>query len=208
MGHCDEINAAYSKSFAMKATMQNLKRPANANISPEEYQLIQQLRARNPAQQPIHKPSTLAERLADRVVEGIGSWKFIVVQSILLLMWIVINVAGALAHWDPYPFILLNLMLSFQDAYTAPIIMMSQNRQAQIDREDAKHDYELNLKSELEIELLHDKINLLREEEIVEVLQHLKSQPKPLELLSLLKSQQTQMTRLEHKFDSLLREKL
>jgi uncharacterized membrane protein len=70
-------------------------------------------------------------------------------------------------HWDPYPFILLNLMLSFQAAYAAPIIMMSQNRQAAIDRIEAKHDYEVNQKAELEIELVQDKLTLLLEEEIV-----------------------------------------
>jgi uncharacterized membrane protein len=196
-------------SPAMKATIQNPRRPAKANISPEEYELIQQLRERNPAQQTIiHQPSTLGEWLADRVVEGIGSWYFIIVQFILLAIWIVVNVVGILAHWDSYPFTLLNLVLSCQAAFTVPIMMMRQNRQSQIDRKDAKHDYEMNLKSELEIELLHDKINLLLDEEIVEVLKLLKSQQEPLERLSLLTSQQTQMTRLEHKFDSLLREKL
>ena len=73
-------------------------------------------------------------------------------------------------HWDPYPFILLNLALSFQAAYAAPFIMMSQNRQATIDRQAAEHDYDINIKAELEIELLHQKIDLLRETEIAELL--------------------------------------
>jgi uncharacterized membrane protein len=188
----------------MKSSPPNLKRPANANISPEEYQLIQQLRERNPAQQPIQRPLTWGDRLSDRVVATVGSWNFIAIQSILLVIWITLNVVGTLEKWDPYPFILLNLMLSFQAAYTAPIIMMSQNRQSQIDRQDAKHDYEVNLKSELEIELLHDKMNLLREEEMVEVLRLLKTQQEPLALLSLLKSQQVQIDRLEQKLDRLL----
>ncbi len=187
----------------MKTSTQNLKRPTNPNISTEEYQLIQQLRERNPAQQAVQRPPNLGERLSDRVVEIIGSWNFIVIQSVLLVIWITLNVVGTLEKWDPYPFILLNLMLSFQAAYTAPIIMMSQNRQSQIDRQDAKHDYEVNLKSELEIELLHDKMNLLREEEMVEVLQLLKTQQQPLELISLLKSQQVQIDRLEQKLDRL-----
>ena len=68
--------------------------------------------------------------------------------------------------WDPYPFILLNLILSFQAAYTAPAIMMSQNRQAEVDRSRANSDYEINVKAELEIELLHEKIDLMREQEI------------------------------------------
>jgi uncharacterized membrane protein len=73
-------------------------------------------------------------------------------------------------RWDPYPFILLNLALSFQAAYTAPIIMMSQNRQAVIDREAARRDYEINLKAELEIELLHQKLDLLRETEMANLI--------------------------------------
>ncbi len=191
----------------MKTSTPDLKRPAKANVSPEEYQLIQQLRERNPAQQPIQRPLTWGDRLSDRVVATVGSWNFIAIQSILLVIWIAANVAGTLAHWDPYPFILLNLMLSFQAAYTAPIIMMSQNRQSQIDRQEAKHDYEVNLKSELEIELLHDKMNLLREEEIFEVLKLLKAQQEPSQLLNLLQSQQIQINRLEHKLDTVLSQK-
>ena len=188
----------------MQASSPNLKRPIYPNISPEEYLLIQQLREHNPAQQAKRRPPTVGERLSDHVVEIVGSWHFITIQSILLVIWLTLNVVGTMARWDPYPFILLNLMLSFQAAYTAPIIMMSQNRQSQIDRQDAKHDYEVNLKAELEIELLHDKINLLREDEIVEVLQILKAKENPIELLSLLKSQKAQIDRLEQKLDSLL----
>ena len=101
----------------------------------------------------------------------------------------------------------INLVLSFQAAYTAPIIMMSQNQQSQIARQDTKHDYGVNLKSELEIELLYDKINLLPEEEIFEVLQLLKLQGKPLELMNLLQSQQVKLDQLEQKFDILISQK-
>jgi uncharacterized membrane protein len=112
----------------MNTPFPSLKRLKKANITPEEYQLIRQLRERNPAQQPILQPETLGERLADRVADVVGSWKFITVQSMLLVLWILLNALGPAQRWDPYPFILLNLMLSFQAAYTAPIIMMSQNR--------------------------------------------------------------------------------
>ncbi len=98
-------------------------------------------------------------------------------------MWIILNVIVWIKHWDPYPFILLNLMLSFQAAYTAPIIMMSQNRQSLVDRQSAEHDYQVNVKAELEIELLHDKIerlhdtiNTWREKEFVEISKMLKQQ--------------------------------
>jgi uncharacterized membrane protein len=145
------------------------KKPIRARVTPEEYQLLQQLRERKPAQNPPARKLTAGERMADTVAVIMGSWRFIIIQSILLFFWVLLNIVGFINHWDPYPFILLNLMLSFQAAYAAPIIMMSQNRQSNIDRADAKHDYEVNMKAELEIELLHDKMNLLREEEIVQL---------------------------------------
>ena len=161
------------------------------NITPEEYQLIQDLRSRSPAQNPPKLPVTLGNRLADRVATIVGSWRFIMIQSCLLILWIILNITAYVQHWDPYPFILLNLMLSFQAAYTAPIIMMSQNRQSMIDRQDAKHDYEVNLKAELEIELLHDKIDLFREKEMAEMAQLLKLQQGRLAQLETLISQQS-----------------
>ena len=81
----------------------------------------------------------------------------------------VLNVIGWIKAWDPYPFILLNLALSFQAAYAAPIIMMSQNRQQDIDRKAAETDFRINVKSELEIELLHHKLDSLREKEVLEL---------------------------------------
>jgi len=106
-------------------------------------------------------------RLADQFAQIVGSWTFIVVQSILLAIWVVLNIVAYVQHWDPYPFILLNLALSFQAAYAAPFIMMSQNRQQDIDRKAAEHDYQINIKAELEIELLHQKIDELREKEVL-----------------------------------------
>jgi uncharacterized membrane protein len=108
---------------------------------------------------------TFAQRAADGVAALVGSWRFILAQTFVLALWIAINGASG-AAWDPYPFILLNLVLSFQAAYAAPIIMMSQNRQAEIDRRRAIEDFDINRKAELEIEALHQKIDLLRESEI------------------------------------------
>lgn len=82
----------------------------------------------------IHLPTNIGERIADAVADRVGSWPFILIQSTLLATWIVLNAVAFIAHWDPYPFILLNLMLSFQAAYTGPFVMMSQNRQAAKDR--------------------------------------------------------------------------
>jgi uncharacterized membrane protein len=103
-----------------------------------------------------------------------GSWKFIIIQSIILLAWILLNVTAFVEQWDPYPFILLNLALSFQAAYAAPFIMMSQNRQQDIDRQAAEHDHQINIKAELEIELLHQKIDQLRETEVLYLTQAVK----------------------------------
>ncbi len=131
-------------------------------------ELLDQLRERareRPAPPDIIAPKSFAARAADKVAEVVGSWRFIIIQSGLLFAWIIFNAVSA-ERVDPYPFILLNLLLSFQAAYTAPIIMMSQNRQSEIDRQRAIEDYDINCKAELEIETLHQKIDLLREQEI------------------------------------------
>jgi uncharacterized membrane protein len=112
---------------------------------------------------------TIGQRFADTVAATMGSWNFIIIQSVLLVVWIVLNVTAFMQQWDPYPFILLNLALSFQAAYAAPFIMMSQNRQQDIDRKHAENDFQVNVKAELEIELLHQKIDQLRETEVVQL---------------------------------------
>ncbi len=99
----------------------------------------------------INEQLTLGQRAADWVVAKVGSWGFIIGQSSLLGIWAVLNVTAWINHWDPYPFILMNLVLSLQAAYTAPMIMMSQNRQAARDRIEAHNDYEINQKAEIEI---------------------------------------------------------
>jgi uncharacterized membrane protein len=114
---------------------------------------------------------TVGQRIADTVAATMGSWKFIIIQSLILIVWIVLNLIAVIQHWDPYPFILLNLALSFQAAYAAPFIMMSQNRQQDIDRQAAESDYHINIKAELEIELLHQKIDQLRETEVLHLTQ-------------------------------------
>ena len=88
-----------------------------------------------------------------------GSWRFIIIQTTVLIIWVILNVTAYVQRWDPYPFILLNLALSFQAAYAAPFTMMSQNRQEEKDRGRSKKDYMINLKSELEIRMLHEKID-------------------------------------------------
>ena len=112
-------------------------------------------------------PPTRGQRLADSVARVMGSWAFIAAQSAIIVAWITFNSIRGTHAWDVYPFLLLNLLLSFQAAYTAPAIMMSQNRQSEIDRRRAENDYEINIKAELEIELLHQKLDLLKEKEIL-----------------------------------------
>jgi len=141
------------------------------HLTAEDYRRLLELRHQRPSERQA-KPHhlRLGQRVADCVAATVGSWHFIIAQSVILALWIALNVVAIIAHWDPYPFILLNLILSFQAAYTAPIIMMSQNRQYEIDHRHAEHDYHVNVKAELEIELLHQKIDMLREQEVARLL--------------------------------------
>jgi len=122
--------------------------------------------------------------MADLVAATMGSWRFIMVQSVAIGIWITFNVVTGVGTWDPYPFILLNLLLSFQAAYTAPAIMMSQNRQSELDRRHAQNDYEINVKAELEIELLHEKIDILKEQELLALTQAVKDLTAQVQALS------------------------
>ena len=168
-----------------------------AQLRPEDLTLLERLRAHRVAHRHAHhntgapaavkivpdpghlvvpdvapQPLSFSQRLADQVASVVGSWRFIIIQSLLIAAWIVYNLlAPSDKAWDPYPFILLNLFLSFQAAYTAPAIMMSQNRQATVDRQQAQNDYEVNVKAELEIELLHQKVDLMKERELLELTQ-------------------------------------
>ena len=117
---------------------------------------------------------TFGQRLADNVAKFGGSWTFISIFGCILLVWVFLNsVVLARFHdaFDPYPYILLNLFLSMLASIQAPIIMMSQNRQAAKDRMDAAHDYEVNLKAEMEIETLHQKLDELREQKWAELVE-------------------------------------
>lgn len=117
---------------------------------------------------------TLGQHLADTITETLGSWKFIVIQSGFLFIWLIINSLGWFFRWDPYPFILLNLMLSFQAAFTAPIIMMSQNRQASRDRIASELDFEVNRMAAKEVDEIQAKLDELMQEQIVTLLESMK----------------------------------
>jgi uncharacterized membrane protein len=118
---------------------------------------------------------TSGQRIADQLAAVMGSWSFIIVQSVMLAIWICLNVAAYINHWDPYPFILLNLALSFQAAYAAPIIMMSQNRQAAKDRLMAEQDYEVNLKAEDELKSIMSHLEQ-QDEVMLDILRRMEGQ--------------------------------
>lgn len=119
----------------------------------------------------INKPSkeklTLGQRVADKVAAFGGSWRFIILFACILIVWITFNVLALKnLRFDPYPFILMNLVLSCLAALQAPIIMMSQNRQEEKDRRESENDYMINLKAEMQIRSLHEKMDLLEEQQI------------------------------------------
>lgn len=146
--------------------------------------------ARNIAKE-IDENATPGQRAADAVATFGGSWVFLIIFAAVMLVWVVLNSLILVRYqesFDPYPYILLNLFLSMLAAVQAPIILMSQNRQAEKDRVNAEHDYEVNLKAELEIMLLHEKVDLLREGQWGELLQLQKEQ---LELLGHLLEKKT-----------------
>ncbi|MFA5131136.1 MAG: DUF1003 domain-containing protein [Patescibacteria group bacterium] len=116
---------------------------------------------------------SIGQKVADFVANGMGSWLFIIVQSIFVLLWISLNLIGWFHHWDVYPFILLNLLFSTQAAYAAPIIMMSQNRQNERDRIHAAEDFQTNVKAKKEIEDLQKSIARIENEKLAEIIKRL-----------------------------------
>jgi len=126
---------------------------------------------------------TLGQRLADNVANGMGSWSFIIYQTIVVVIWMALNFMAFANHWDPYPFILLNLLFSTQAAYAAPIIMMAQNRQNDRDRMQAQADYETNIEAKKEIEELQLRLDAIESNKLDKILQLLEkiapSQPLP-----------------------------
>ena len=109
-------------------------------------------------------------RLADFVAKMMGSWTFIIVQTIIVVFWMALNVIAFIYHWDPYPYILLNLLFSTQAAYAAPIIMMAQNRQNERDRIQANDDYRTNVEAKKEIEELQIRLNNIETEKLDKII--------------------------------------
>ena len=121
---------------------------------------------------------TYGQRIADAVANGMGSWAFIIGQSVFVVIWMALNVVGFIRHWDVYPFILLNLIFSTQAAYAAPIIMMAQNRQGQRDRVQAQADYDTNIEAKLEIESLQVQLTKIETEKLDKIMAMLEEMKK------------------------------
>ena len=116
---------------------------------------------------------SIGQHIADGLAKGMGSWAFIIIQTIIVAVWVAFNIIAYLYHWDPYPFILLNLLFSTQAAYSAPIIMMSQNRQNDRDRFQAAEDFKTNVEAKEEIEEMQKAIYRIENEKLNEILKEI-----------------------------------
>jgi uncharacterized membrane protein len=161
---------AYVMTYSLTDFARRVLRLGTDALSAAEREVVQRFEQRAPVSRDAARTflddRTFGERVADRVASFGGSWTFILLFALVLLSWVVLNsvlLARGAGAFDPYPYILLNLFLSMLAAIQAPIIMMSQNRQAARDRAAAAHDYEVNLKAELEILSLHEKLDQLRD---------------------------------------------
>ncbi|MBZ0305826.1 MAG: DUF1003 domain-containing protein [Anaerolineae bacterium] len=133
-------------------------------LSPEAQELIRDLRPHtvtDDVYEEIDEHATFGDRVADQMATFAGSWRFIITFVLIMAVWVISNLLGGKYTLDPYPFILLNLMLSTLAALQAPVILMAQNRQSDKDRAVAQNDFQVNLKNELEIADLHRKIDCL-----------------------------------------------
>lgn len=162
-------------SEQIRQLAQTLLEHGRVDLTALERSLLERLSRRPPLSRDPHadyeERLTFGQRLADQIARFGGSWGFIILFMLVLVAWVVINTVVLLRHpFDPYPFIFLNLILSMLAAVQAPVIMMSQNRQAEKDRVTAAHDYEVNLKAELEIMALHEKLDRMRDEQLAALL--------------------------------------
>ncbi len=158
---CSACNARYRSEY-----VRDLLREERGELSSLDEQVIAALRDQEMLAANVntefHERLTVGQHVADRVAMFGGSWRFIGLFGAVIGVWMLLNIGLLLARpFDPYPFILLNLVLSTLAALQAPVIMMSQNRQSSKDRLQAEHDYRVNLKAELEIRLLHTKLDQL-----------------------------------------------
>ncbi len=161
---------------AVQLLAQRLLDMGYEDIPAPERQVIERVAKRLAVSRNINvehdKSYTFGERLADKVASFGGSWTFLILFSAVIIGWVVLNSVMLAGGIDPYPYILLNLFLSMLASIQAPIIMMPQNRLAAKDRLSAAHDYEVNLKAEIKIMALHEKLDEIRSKDIAELLKH------------------------------------
>ena len=145
-------------------------------MTSHEQRVIERVAKRVAVSRDINKEydqgSKFGGRMADQVASFGGSWTFLILFSAVIIGWVVLNSVMLAGGFDPYPYILLNLFLSMLASIQAPVILMSQNRQAAKDRLAAAHDYEVNLKAEIEIMALHEKLDEIRAKDLAELLKH------------------------------------
>ncbi|OGK16598.1 hypothetical protein A2862_03275 [Candidatus Roizmanbacteria bacterium RIFCSPHIGHO2_01_FULL_38_41] len=150
-----------SKDELLKTYLKELENPVSSNLN-KKYE----------------EQKTFGDKLADRLTTFTGSWSFIIFFLFILVCWIILNVFFLINPIDPFPFVLMNLLLSSLAAFQAPIIMMSQNRQAERDRLQSDLDYLVNLKTEARLESLHRKVDALKKEKLGELIELQKKQEK------------------------------
>jgi uncharacterized membrane protein len=167
---------------AVQLLAQRLLDMGFADMTAREQRVIERVAKRVAISRDVSKEHentmTFGERLADKVASFGGSWTFLILFSAFILSWVVLNSVMLAGGFDPYPYILLNLFLSMLASIQAPIIMMSQNRLSAKDRLEAAHDYEVNLKAEIEIMALHEKLDEIRSKDLAELLGHVTISPK------------------------------
>jgi uncharacterized membrane protein len=162
---------------AVRAFAQRILDLGAGDIPPREQKVIERIARRLAVSRNVNVEHdtglSFGERLADQVASFGGSWTFLISFAAVLLAWVALNTLLLAKAFDPYPYILLNLFLSMLASVQAPVIMMSQNRQAAKDRLQAAQDYEVNLKAEIEIMALHEKLDEMRSKDLAELLSRL-----------------------------------
>ncbi|WP_392481565.1 DUF1003 domain-containing protein [Nostoc sp. C110] len=160
--------------------MNPFKKVSSNNVDAKVVQKPQVVEIQPAVQNTSTQELTRGQRLADKFAAQVGSWGFLIGQSTVLAGWVGINLMPGVPHWDESPFMMLNLVFSFASAYTAPIVLMSQNRQSDTDRKNSEIDHQVNLRAGQNIELLHEKLDDLHTQQLNELTQIVKEQQRVL----------------------------
>ncbi|MEH2305622.1 DUF1003 domain-containing protein [Nostoc sp.] len=160
--------------------MNPFKKVSSKNVDAKVVQKPQVVEIQPAVQNTSTQELTRGQRLADKFAAQVGSWGFLIGQSTVLAGWVGINLMPGVPHWDESPFMMLNLVFSFASAYTAPIVLMSQNRQSDTDRKNSEIDHQVNLRAGQNIELLHEKLDYLHTQQLNELTQIVKEQQRVL----------------------------